>query len=173
MFDCRFVYVPTPHTSENLCEVLMQYLLDWNIDRKVSTVTVDNCTTNNAMIRDIKDKLDASSLLLNGQIIHMRCGAHILNLIVQEGLLKIKLSIKNIRENVAYWTATPSREQMFEKACRDVKILYTRKLVLDCKTRWNSTFLMLETVISYRVVFSRLRQLVKDKYLCLQMKNGI
>ncbi|RVW73150.1 putative AC transposase [Vitis vinifera] len=40
----RFVYVPPPHTKEVLSDVLMDFLLDWNMDRKVSTVTVDNCS---------------------------------------------------------------------------------------------------------------------------------
>ncbi|KAL6325029.1 hypothetical protein AAG906_022119 [Vitis piasezkii] len=39
-----FVYVPPPHTKEVLSDVLMDFLLDWNMDRKVSTVTVDNCS---------------------------------------------------------------------------------------------------------------------------------
>ncbi|RVW37634.1 putative AC transposase [Vitis vinifera] len=40
----RFFYVPPPHTKEVLSDVLMDFLLDWNMDRKVSTVTVDNCS---------------------------------------------------------------------------------------------------------------------------------
>ncbi|XP_050244277.1 zinc finger BED domain-containing protein RICESLEEPER 3-like [Quercus robur] len=39
----RFIYVSSPHTKEVLSDVLLQTLLEWNIDRKLSTMTVDNC----------------------------------------------------------------------------------------------------------------------------------
>ncbi|CAL1406041.1 unnamed protein product [Linum trigynum] len=35
----RFIYVPSPHTSEVLCDVLLQCLLDWNLDYKLSAIT--------------------------------------------------------------------------------------------------------------------------------------
>jgi hypothetical protein len=43
---CRFIYVPAPHTADVICEELYDSLLEWNIDEKLMTVTVDNCTTN-------------------------------------------------------------------------------------------------------------------------------
>ena len=82
----RFVYVPSPHTKDVLAEVLVDCFLEWNIDRKLSTITVDNCSTNDVMIRLLLNKLDTSSLMLGGSMLHMRCAAHILNLIVQNGL---------------------------------------------------------------------------------------
>ncbi|KAG8380573.1 hypothetical protein BUALT_Bualt06G0029600 [Buddleja alternifolia] len=85
----------TPHTADVLCDLLADALMDWNIDRKVSTITVDNCTTNDAMLRRLLDRLSTKDMLLDG------------------------------------------------------------KLSLDCKTRWNSTYLMLETAIAYKDVFPR------------------
>ena len=106
---CSFMYVPCPHTSEVLCEALVQCLLDWNIDRKLSTITVDNCLTNDAMMYMILDKLPLESLLLNGRMMHMRCCAYILNLVVKDGLEAIGDTIEKIRDSVAYWTETPKR----------------------------------------------------------------
>ncbi|KAJ1382732.1 Ribonuclease H-like superfamily [Sesbania bispinosa] len=59
----RFIYMPAPHTSEVLANVLSQCLLDWNLDRKLSTLTVDNCTTNDAMIELLVDKLLPSPVI--------------------------------------------------------------------------------------------------------------
>ncbi|WJZ81143.1 hypothetical protein VitviT2T_000999 [Vitis vinifera] len=159
----RFVYVPPPHTKEVLSDVLMDFLLDWNMDRKVSTVTVDNCSSNDGMINILVEKLCLSdSLLLNGKIFHMRCAAHVLNLIVKEGLDVIEVEIEKIRESVAYWSATPSRMEKFEDAARQLRIPCNKKLSLDCKTRWNSTYLMLSIAITYKDVFPRLKQ--REKY---------
>ena len=54
-FQCRFVYVP-PHTKEVLSNMLMDLFLDWNMYRKVTTITVDNCSSNDGMIDILKEK---------------------------------------------------------------------------------------------------------------------
>ena len=60
--------MPPPHTKEVLSDVL----LDWNMDRKISTITVDNCSSNDSMIDILLEKLLSSgSLLLNGKIFHI------------------------------------------------------------------------------------------------------
>lgn len=66
-FFIRFIYVPAPHSGEVICNVLYDCLMDWNIDRKVSTVTVDNCAVNDAMINILLDKFSPSSLILGGK----------------------------------------------------------------------------------------------------------
>ncbi|KAL6312943.1 hypothetical protein AAG906_022723 [Vitis piasezkii] len=118
----RFVYVPPPHTKEVLSDVLLDFLLDWNMDRKLSTITVDNCS---------KKLSSSGSLLLNGKIFHMRCATHVLNLIVKEGLDVIRVEIEKIRESVAYWSATPSRVEKFEDAARQLRLPCNKKLCLD------------------------------------------
>ncbi|RVW64504.1 putative AC transposase [Vitis vinifera] len=159
----RFVYVPPPHTKEVLSDVLMDFLLDWNMDRKVSIVTVDKCSSNDGMINILVDKLSLSdSLLLNGKNFHMRCATHVLNLIVKEGLDVIEVEIEKIRESVAYWSTTPSRMEKFEDAARQLRIPCNKKLSLDCKAQWNSTYLMLSIAITYKDVFPRLKQ--REKY---------
>ncbi|TXG63500.1 hypothetical protein EZV62_010494 [Acer yangbiense] len=100
----RFVYVQCPHTSEMLADVMMDCLIDWIIGQKVSALIVDNCSTNNAMIPIILDRLSSDSLLLNGDMFHMRCSAHILNLKVKHGLDMINDSIERIR-GIKYPTA--------------------------------------------------------------------
>jgi methyltransferase-like protein len=74
--------VPSPHTKEVLSDVLLDVLLKWNIDRKLCIVTMDNCNTNDAVINIIIDKLQHSSLVMRGSMLHMCCAAHVLNLIV-------------------------------------------------------------------------------------------
>ncbi|KAM3394516.1 hypothetical protein P3S68_003518 [Capsicum galapagoense] len=46
----RFIYVPAPHDKDTLCGVLLNCLLEWNLERRISTITVDNFSTNNAMM---------------------------------------------------------------------------------------------------------------------------
>ena len=76
--------------------------MDWNIDTKLSTITLDNCSTNDVAMDKIKEKLHLSTLLRDGSLLHMRCCAHILNLIVKDGLEVVKDGIEKIRDSVAY-----------------------------------------------------------------------
>ncbi|CAN0899607.1 Zinc finger BED domain-containing protein RICESLEEPER 1 [Linum grandiflorum] len=49
-----FAYVPAPHTSAKLATVLRECLMAWNVDSKLSTITLDNCSTNDALIEKLK-----------------------------------------------------------------------------------------------------------------------
>ena len=58
--------MPPPHTKEVLFYVLLEFLLDWNMGRNVSTIIVDNCSSNDEMLNILVEKLSLSgSLLLN------------------------------------------------------------------------------------------------------------
>jgi hypothetical protein len=86
LFKCRFMYVPAPHTAEVIGEELYESLVEWNLDEKISCVTLDNCTTNDAVIPSLMRNIEKYKLLNDGKMLHMRCFVHIINLIVNDGL---------------------------------------------------------------------------------------
>jgi len=68
--------VPHPHTSDALANVLMdQCLFQFNLEDKISSIVVDNCTANDLMMNMLLGKFDSSSLILDGKFLHMRCSA--------------------------------------------------------------------------------------------------
>ncbi|XP_062103824.1 zinc finger BED domain-containing protein RICESLEEPER 2-like [Humulus lupulus] len=152
-----FKYVPCPHDAVTLIDTLSSCLSEWNIEDKISTVTVDNCTTNDAMIPLLKEKFNSNCFILKGKLLHMRCCAHILNLIVKDGLSVIGDSIDKIQDSVSYWSGTPKRYEKFEDTARSLEVTCTKKLSLDCQTRWNSTYLMLNIALLYNRVFEQLK----------------
>ena len=118
-----------PHIKEILSDVLLDFLLDWNMDRKISTITVDNCSSNDGMIDILSEKLSLNgSLLSNGKVFHMRCATHILNLIVKECLDVNRVEIEKIYDSVAFWSTTPSRVEKFEGAASQLRIPCNKKL---------------------------------------------
>ena len=70
-----------PHTTEAIFEKLMKCFLDWNLGGKISSLTVDNCSSSDAKIVNLKNKLDVKALHLQGKFFHMCCYVNILNLI--------------------------------------------------------------------------------------------
>ena len=99
-------------------------------------------------------------------MLHMRCAAHILNLIIQDGLSFIDDGIERIRDSVIYWTGSPEKRQNFEENAQQLRVQCTKELVLDCKTRWNSTYLILSTTLIYKDVFLCLAKR-EISYTCL------
>ncbi|XP_062100166.1 zinc finger BED domain-containing protein RICESLEEPER 2-like [Humulus lupulus] len=148
-----FKYVPCSHDVVALTDILSSCLSEWNIEDKNRTVTVDNCTTNDAMIPLLKENYNSRCFILKRKLLHMRCCAHILNLIVKDSLSVIGDSIDKIRDSVAYWSCTLKRYEKFEDTARYLEGPHTKKLSLDCQTRWNSTYLMLNIDLLYNKVF--------------------
>jgi len=77
--------------------------------------------------------LDLRALPLRGKFFHMHYCAHILDMIVKDGLEVFESSIENVRDSVAYWRATPKREETFREVCDSLSVPYLKKLKLDCK----------------------------------------
>lgn len=84
--------IEPPHTTIGLADALAMCLLEWGLETKVSTITLDNCSTNDCATALLKDQFSNNGVLsLNGLFFHVRCYAHILNLIAQYGFMKLKM----------------------------------------------------------------------------------
>ncbi|KAK9048091.1 hypothetical protein SSX86_032946 [Deinandra increscens subsp. villosa] len=148
-----FVDVPPPYSGVHIYDCLFKCLKEWNIETKVATLTVDNATTNDVVARSLKESLDLEcKLAIDGKLFHVRCYAHILNLLVQDGLLQIKDVIHNVRESVKHVTASPGQLHLFGELSRQLK-KPNKYLILDVSTRWNATYAMLSTALEFKDVF--------------------
>lgn len=62
---------------------------------KVMTVKIDNASANDGGLSYLKKQLNnGKGTILGGKYLHMRCATHIVNLIVQDGLKEVDMSIK-------------------------------------------------------------------------------
>ncbi|CAA2956151.1 zinc finger BED domain-containing RICESLEEPER 2-like [Olea europaea subsp. europaea] len=136
---------------------LISCLHDWGI-KKIFCVTVDNASSNDVAISKLKESFQETKhgLILDGEMLHMRCCAHILNLIVCDGLKEISSSISSIRNAVRFTRSSPARLKRFRESCNEVNIESRALLCLDVTTRWNSTYLMLDTAMIFRKAFGAL-----------------
>ena len=70
-------------------------------------MTLDNVSSNDSMQNILKERLNfQNGLLRASDFFHVRCCAHILNLMVQEDLKVAKEALYKIRENVKYMKAS-------------------------------------------------------------------
>jgi len=92
--------------------------------------------------------------MCEGEFFHVRCCAHILNLIVQEGLKVVEVALHKIRESIKYVKGSEARKIAFTECVVQVRGIDTKVgLRLDVPTRWTSTFLMIESGLKYRRAF--------------------
>lgn len=158
-----FKSIPYPHDGETLFRFISDIVLEWNIDKKLSSIVVDNASSNDSMVKHLKSwLLDKSLLNLGGELFHVRCSAHILNLIVQDGLAIVGSLLHKIRETLKYLKRSPSSYQKFENAINQCKLKNKKRVGMDVSNRWNSTFLMLETALPLKEAFGRLEQIDRN-----------
>ncbi|KAK9213724.1 hypothetical protein WN944_005709 [Citrus x changshan-huyou] len=146
------------HSSETIGKQLEKCLIDWGIER-VFTVSVDNASPNEGALRYLIDRVKTwrdDGLVLNGDYLHVRCCAHILNLIVTEGLKELEQSIVSVRNAVKYVRSSTARMQAFQIRVQQEKIKCRGSVILDCPTRWNSTYSMLNTALKFKPAFDRM-----------------
>lgn len=96
--------------------------------------------------------------MLKHKFLHVRCCAHIVNLVVKSGLEEHNESIDKIRTAVRFVRSSPSRLKVFKKCAELEKISSKSLLSLDIETRWNATYLMLESAEKFEKAFARLER---------------
>ncbi|KAF7815103.1 zinc finger BED domain-containing protein RICESLEEPER 2-like [Senna tora] len=163
-----FCKMEPPHSGVELARKIFNCLKEWGIDRKIFSLTLDNASANDSMQSILKEHLSLqNSLLCRGEFFHVRCCAHILNLIVQEGLKVASGALNKIRESIKYVKASEARMISFNECVAQVGGIDTGMgLRLDVSTRWNSTYVMLESAIKYRRAFGSLSLFDKNFKNC-------
>ncbi|GKA60635.1 zinc finger BED domain-containing protein RICESLEEPER 2-like protein [Tanacetum coccineum] len=83
------------------------------------------------------------------------CAAHVVNLIVQDGIKHVGSSIESIRCGIKWIKKSGARIEKFNKLQGVSRCESTKSLILDCPTRWNSTYNMLVVAHEYKDAFTR------------------
>ena len=129
-------------------------MVEWDLVGQLFTLTLDNSSVNNRAVKDMRDAL-GSEMFFRGEHLHVRCAAHVLNIMVQAGLKVIPHSVLRVRDIIKVVTSTPSRMQTFNTIVQTLGLKVKSGLVLDVPHRWNSTYDMLNEALKYKVALNR------------------
>ncbi|XP_062155266.1 zinc finger BED domain-containing protein RICESLEEPER 2-like [Alnus glutinosa] len=150
----NFCNIPPPHSGLLIADALHKCFRDWGIESKVCSITVDNAKANDVALRHLRDVFNMrKSLVVGGKLFHVRCCAHITNLMVQDGLSEIGDIVDCVRDGIKFLVASEGRLKQFTETAKNLH-LSSKKLFLDVPTRWNSTYLMLSAAYEFKDVFS-------------------
>lgn len=164
-------HVKGRHSGELLAQEFVKGVTDWNLEKRLFSLTLDNAAANNKCVRAVVKELNnlakirkSPPLICGGVFFHVRCLCHILNLVAQDGLSVISKSVKNIRAIIVIVKNSTVQWEEFQKCAEFFDLDNKSGLPLDVATRWNSTYDMLSHALYYRSAFERLVYLHKDKY---------
>lgn len=144
-------------TGSKLFKKIYEILVDWDIIKKLSSLTLDSTFVNDLCISLLKTNLNSKKIFsLNGNLFHLRCCVHILNLIMQEGLKDVDHIIEKVRESIKFVKSSRLRKEKFLKYAKCLALDTKHGLRQDVSTRWNSTYFMLMSTIHFKTIFEHL-----------------
>ncbi|KAM0860379.1 hypothetical protein ACQ4PT_046569 [Festuca glaucescens] len=155
----NFIELDPPHTGNVIAQAVFECIVDWKIEDKIISITMDNASSNDVAARNLMAKFVARKTKgFVPSYFHVRCCAHIVNLVVNDGLQPLQPLVSNLRETVKYMKKSPSRMYKFLEVCKSMNLTIGAGLCLDVSTRWSSTYKMFDCCIPYRAAFTEYGQ---------------
>ena len=130
------------YTGETLYEMVKGLLLEWNIDKKLCSITVEHSSSNKDMVHNLVTWLDHQGYPPHERkLFHIPCITHIINLLVQDGLDDIVHILHKIKKAIKYFSETANGAQKFQG-------------VDLTSQRWDSILFMLQSALKHKATFS-------------------
>ena len=174
-----------PHSGENLSDAFEKSAEELCVLTKMLAITCDNAANNDVLLQKLEDHCKLNNIEFNAKWNHVRCIAHIMNLAVQAILKAVKIgkpqeeeelleeienekggvAIKDVasklRKVIVKIRSSPQRSRRFAQQC-EIAGLPVKNLILDIKTRWNSTFHMMERANELQPALESIIAIEKD-----------
>lgn len=155
----NFLTLDSSQTEDTLSDLVIKCLMDWDVDRKLFAMTLDDCFSYDDIASRTKNWLSQNRpLLKNGELYDMRCASHLMKSLLHDSMESLKEVSVKIRESVRYVKSSLVTQGKFEEFAQQVRITTEKRLCLDNPMRWNSTYLMLDTALEYRGAFYLLQE---------------
>ena len=134
---------------------VVSYLMKWCIE-KILTFTINDGRSNDAAIAYLVHHFK-NTLVMDGKFMHIKCCAHIINLIVCDIMEDFHELISKVRNIVRYVRSTPERFRIFKKCIAEQNLSSQSAVCLDFPNMWDYTYLMLEGAEKFEKAFERLK----------------
>ncbi|XP_048437526.1 zinc finger BED domain-containing protein RICESLEEPER 3-like [Pyrus x bretschneideri] len=95
-------YLISSHEGKQIGKLIEQCLVKWEIEN-VMCISFDNALANKVAIEYVVRKMQKwpnTKMIMNSKFMHVRCLAHIINLVVKDGLKRLDTSVDALRNAV-------------------------------------------------------------------------
>jgi hypothetical protein len=141
--SCAEYFLDPPHKGYVIGQSAYECVTAWKIEDKIVSFTLDNAANNDSAIRGLRARFAARhGNAFIAKYFHVRCCAHIINLVVNDGITVLASLIENLRLTVKYLKKSPSRMHKFVAICRSLALQIGEGMRLDVSARWGSTYKM-------------------------------
>nr|AAP53852.1 hAT family dimerisation domain containing protein [Oryza sativa Japonica Group] len=151
----------TSHTGDAIATIILEVLREINLQSRVVSITLDNASANTTAMSILEPDLRS---YVGGFVIHQRCICHVINLIVQPGMIVLDKLLNKIRRSVRIIGGNTVVKARFQDYCKAknkpgrmfgiVKNKPGRMFGIDVKHRWNTTYLLLRQLKGYEELIS-------------------
>uniref|UniRef100_A0A1J3EGJ5 Zinc finger BED domain-containing protein DAYSLEEPER n=3 Tax=Noccaea caerulescens TaxID=107243 RepID=A0A1J3EGJ5_NOCCA len=149
--------VPSPDSDFALNQPIAACLSDWNLERKLSSLTVGQSVVNKTSIENLRCCLSVRNQhVMNGQLLLGNCYARLLSSMAQDvlGTEDLETPIKKVRDSVKYVKTKDSSGERFDELKKQLQTPSTKDLCIDNLTKWDTTYNMLLAAHEHKEVFS-------------------
>ncbi|KAG6668493.1 hypothetical protein CIPAW_01G174400 [Carya illinoinensis] len=144
--------------AETLFGTVTSLLREWNIDKKLCSITLESSYSNNVIVQEFESRIHHRTcrLPLCGHLFHIHCITSIINRLLQDGLNEIGGVLCKIRSTIRYINEASVLWKMNYQSTLKQHNLQDKYSTIceDVSTRGDSSFLMLESALELRKVFS-------------------
>ena len=127
-----FKTINIPHRVKNIATLINDEIIDLGISDKIFTITLDNASNNDVAIQRLKRFWQIKED--HAKLFHVRCCAHILNLIVKNGLKQVDGTLEKIRDIAYSISCYQAKHELFFYCCKIVN-MKRKNISLDISTR--------------------------------------
>lgn len=155
----NFLTLDSFQTEDALSDLLIKCLMDWDVDQKLFSLTLDDCFRYDSLATRIRKWLaENQPILKNCELFDTRCASHLVRSLLQDLMESIQNMTEKIRGSVRFVESSLTTEGKFNEFAQQAAINTKKKLFLDNQMSWNSTYLMLESVLEHKEAFILLQE---------------
>ena len=140
------------YTGETLFEIVKVVLQEWNIDKKLASITVESSSENDRTVKILYRWLGDQDNCnpFRKKIFHIHCITQVINLLVKDGLDEMDYILHKIRKDIKYMSVTTIGKQKFEEVVKKLNLGGKEITSEGVPLRWDSTFFMLQIALELR-----------------------
>ncbi|KAJ4904962.1 hypothetical protein Rs2_18913 [Raphanus sativus] len=149
--------VPSPDSHFALNQPVAACLSDWNLERRLCSITVGQSVVNKSAVENLRCCLSARNQhVMNGQLLLGSCYARLLSGMAQDmlGAEELRTPVKKVRDSVKHVKTKDSCSERFDELKTQLQTQSTKDLRIDNQTKWDTTYGMLLAAYEHKEVFS-------------------